>query len=78
MAQQAGVRFSDEREWAKQCADRAAAGYNSGIGEIFWRVGMINPIAVGGGESGAKELGGAWGSEAEETGLGENASNSEL
>jgi hypothetical protein len=27
----AGVQFQDEREFDKQCADRAAAGYNSGM-----------------------------------------------
>ena len=42
-----GVLFQDEREFSERCAQRAAAGYNSGMGEIFRRVGSISPIDVG-------------------------------
>ena len=47
-----GVLFQDEREFSERCAQRAAAGYNSGMGEIFRRVGSISPIeaATAGGE----------------------------
>jgi hypothetical protein len=33
-----------EAEYAQMCAERAAAGYNSGMGEIFRRVAGISPI----------------------------------
>jgi len=39
-----GEVFHDEREFAASCSQRAAAGYNSGMGEIFRRVGSIAPI----------------------------------
>jgi hypothetical protein len=42
-----GVLFQDEREFTDRCAQRAAAGYNSGMGEIFRRVGSISPIEIG-------------------------------
>jgi len=41
-----GVRFSDEFEWGPMCSDRAAAGYNSGMGEIFRKVAAITPITT--------------------------------
>lgn len=36
--------FQDEREWTGHCKDRAANGYNSGMGEIFRKVSAISPI----------------------------------
>lgn len=39
-----GVSFSDEREWEPMCSNRAANGYNSGMGEIFRKVAGITPI----------------------------------
>jgi hypothetical protein len=42
-----GVHFQDEKEWSDKCLARAAAGYNSGMGEIFRRVAAISPIKVG-------------------------------
>ena len=36
--------FQDEADFAPSCGDRAAHGYNSGMGEIFRRVAAINPI----------------------------------
>ena len=44
-----GTLFQDEREFVGRCSERAAAGYNSGMGEIFRRVGQISPIVLGGG-----------------------------
>ena len=44
-----GVLFQDEREFTQRCEERAAAGYNSGMGEIFRRVGSISPIDIGAG-----------------------------
>jgi len=41
-----GVAFQDEREFGPQCADRAANGYNSGMGEIFRRAASISPIKI--------------------------------
>jgi hypothetical protein len=38
------ILFHDEREWAPYCSDRAANGYNSGMGEIFRKVCAISPI----------------------------------
>ena len=39
-----GFSFQDEAEFEPSCTDRAANGYNSGMGEIFRRVAQINPI----------------------------------
>jgi len=39
-----GVMFQDEREYSRQCADRAAHGYNSGMGEIFRRAAGVSPV----------------------------------
>jgi hypothetical protein len=39
------IIFQDEREWPENCKDRAANGYNSGMGEIFRRVCAISPIS---------------------------------
>lgn len=36
--------FQDDVEYSGMCADRAANGYNSGMGEIFRRVAAITPI----------------------------------
>lgn len=42
-----GVSFQDEQEYANECAARAAAGYNSGMGEIFRKVAAVSPIVPG-------------------------------
>lgn len=39
-----GTLVQDEAEYQGWCSDRAAKGYNSGMGEIFRRVAMISPI----------------------------------
>lgn len=39
------VQYQDEAEWSAMCTDRANKGYNSGMGEIFRKVAMINPIS---------------------------------
>eukprot|EP00957_Ditylum_brightwellii_P061805 4690477-Ditylum_brightwellii.AAC.2 len=36
--------FQDEREYQPMCEDRARAGYNSGMGEIFRKVCAVSPI----------------------------------
>lgn len=41
-----GALFQDEREFAPLCAQRAAAGFNSGMGEIFRRVCSVSPIVI--------------------------------
>jgi len=41
-----GVHYQDERDWEKTCTERAAAGYNSGMGEIFRKVAGISPIKI--------------------------------
>ena len=33
-----GVQVQDEYEWKDMCTQRAQAGYNSGMGEIFRKV----------------------------------------
>ncbi len=38
-----GVTFHDSREFATYCSERAASGYNSGMGLIFRLVAQINP-----------------------------------
>jgi len=38
------TKYQHEYEWEPTCKDRAASGYNSGMGEIFRRVGLITPI----------------------------------
>jgi len=49
-----GITFHDEQEYAGECASRAAAGYNSGMGEIFRKVAAVSPIMPGpGGRAGA-------------------------
>jgi len=42
----AGTQYQDEAEFGPMCDDRAARGYNSGMGEIFRKVGSISPIQV--------------------------------
>lgn len=37
-------KYQHEMEWAPMCEDRANKGYNSGMGEIFRRVGLITRI----------------------------------
>jgi hypothetical protein len=37
-------QYQDEGEYAQMCEDRARAGYNSGMGEIFRRVAQISPL----------------------------------
>jgi hypothetical protein len=36
--------FQDDVEFSDMCAQRAADGYNSGMGEIFRRVAAITPV----------------------------------
>ena len=40
------VQFQDEREFAPRCGERAANGYNSGMGEIFRRVCSVSPVSA--------------------------------
>ena len=42
-----GISFQDEAEYANECSSRAAAGYNSGMGEIFRKVAAVSPIVPG-------------------------------
>ena len=42
---EAGVTVQDEYEWKDMCSERAAAGYNSGMGEIFRKVAAISSPA---------------------------------
>ena len=42
-----GISFQDEAEYAGECSSRAAAGYNSGMGEIFRKVAAVSPIVPG-------------------------------
>jgi hypothetical protein len=39
-----GNGYQDEHEYSERCADRAARGYNSGMGEIFRKVAAITPL----------------------------------
>ena len=41
-----GVAFQDEYEYSQMCAERAANGYNSGMGEIFRKVAGIAPVIL--------------------------------
>ena len=52
----AGVAFQDEYEYGPMCAQRAAAGYNSGMGEIFRKVAAISPVRLTTRVAGAAEL----------------------
>jgi len=36
--------YQDEREYKLECEERASNGYNSGMGEIFRKVGAVSPI----------------------------------
>jgi hypothetical protein len=45
-----GVRYQDEAEYSSMCQERAANGYDSGMGEIFRKVAGITPVSAGGGE----------------------------
>ena len=49
MTERGEVAFQDEYEFGEMCRDRAANGYNSGMGEIFRKVAAISPILVPGG-----------------------------
>jgi hypothetical protein len=40
-----GTTFQDSREFAGTCRERAASGYNSGMGLIFRLVADVNPLA---------------------------------
>jgi len=42
-----GLRYQDEYEYSEMCTDRAAHGYNSGMGEIFRKVAGISKIVPG-------------------------------
>lgn len=44
MSQELGVTYQDEHEYSSMCTERADAGYNSGMGEIFRRVASISLI----------------------------------
>lgn len=44
VTERGGVRYQDEAEYGPMCLDRAANGYNSGMGEIFRKVAAISPI----------------------------------
>ncbi|CAK0847648.1 unnamed protein product [Prorocentrum cordatum] len=44
ITERGGVRYQDEEEYGPMCRDRAANGYNSGMGEIFRKVAAITPI----------------------------------
>lgn len=37
--------YQDEREYGRECEDRARNGYNSGMGEIFRKICAISPIS---------------------------------
>ena len=41
-----GVNYQDEAEFGPMCTDRAANGYNSGMGEIFRKVASISPVQI--------------------------------
>ena len=41
-----GVSFQDEYDFGPQCKQRADAGYNSGMGEIFRKVAEISPVRL--------------------------------
>ena len=41
-----GTLFQDEAEYAAMCQERAANGYNSGMGEIFRRVAAVSPVPL--------------------------------
>ena len=41
-----GLRYNSEHEFSAKCANRAAQGYNSGMGEIFRKVANVSPIAA--------------------------------
>ena len=41
-----GTLYQDEAEYAAMCKERAANGYNSGMGEIFRRVAAIAPVPI--------------------------------
>jgi len=41
-----GVAYQDEFEYGPMCAQRAAQGYNSGMGEIFRKVAAISPVRL--------------------------------
>ena len=41
-----GTMFQDEAEYAPMCSQRAANGYNSGMGEIFRKVASISPVRI--------------------------------
>jgi hypothetical protein len=49
MSEANGVLFQDEFEYSGMCQERAASGYNSGMGEIFRRVASISPVGVAAG-----------------------------
>ena len=46
MTERGEVAFQDEYEFGEMCRDRAANGYNSGMGEIFRKVASISPVLV--------------------------------
>ena len=46
VVQRGGHVFQDDVEYSDMCSQRAANGYNSGMGEIFRRVAAITPIST--------------------------------
>ena len=44
VVQRGGHVFQDDVEYSDMCSERAANGYNSGMGEIFRRVAAITPV----------------------------------
>jgi len=53
-----GLRYQHEAEYGPLCEERAANGFNSGMGEIFRRVAQISEVEVGVGRP-SQELAGA-------------------
>ena len=45
VVQRGGHVFQDDVEYSDMCSQRAANGYNSGMGEIFRRVAAITPVS---------------------------------
>jgi hypothetical protein len=46
MSEANGVSFQDEYEYSEMCQERAANGFQSGMGEIFRRVASITPTTL--------------------------------
>jgi len=57
MTSASGLNYNDEYEFKDMCLDRAANGYNSGMGEIFRKVAEISKIIPGSRTQMAPQLG---------------------